>query len=71
MHSCEVGPPRPTLTGSIIWDGQMKATSIGIEAFAPSQARHRSKLIWYSYLDWLFIAFGTGFLVGAGLMLLV
>jgi hypothetical protein len=48
----------------------MKASSIGIEAFAPSKAHHRSKLIWYSYLDRLFLAFGTGCLVGAGLMLL-
>lgn len=49
---------------------QMKASSIGIEAFAPSKAHHRSNLTWYSYLDRLFMAFGTGFLIGAGLMLL-
>jgi hypothetical protein len=49
----------------------MKASSIGIEAFAPSKAHHRSNLTWYSYLDRLFMAFGTGFLIGAGLMLLL
>jgi hypothetical protein len=48
----------------------MKASSIGIEAFGPSNSHRRSKLIWYSYLDRLFIAFGTGCLVGAGLMVL-
>lgn len=48
----------------------MKASSIGFEAFAPSKAHRRSKLTWYSYLDRLFIAFGTGCLIGAGLVLL-
>jgi len=50
----------------------MKANSMGIEAaFGPSKAHGRLKLTWYSYLDRLFLAFGAGCLVGAGLMLLV
>jgi hypothetical protein len=50
---------------------QLKASSIGIEAFAPPNVHRRSKLTWYSYLDRLFTAFGIGCLVGAGLVLLV
>jgi hypothetical protein len=49
----------------------MKASSIRIEAFGPYEAHHRSKLIWYGYLDRLVLVFGIGCLVGAGLMLVL
>jgi hypothetical protein len=34
------------------------------------ETRHRSQLTWHRYLDRLFIAFGVGCLIGAGLVLL-
>ena len=48
----------------------MKAGLIGIEAFGPYKARHKSRASWYSYQDRLFLAFCIGFAGGAGLMLL-